>query len=162
MEIEERTDHGRRRVRETPSLEAGSYGDRDTRHCTVQSVATGGEKRKKEHLSTSVIVNGATFRLYSKHTGLLWCSPRVHVPALSPSPLPEPPPSFDASKILISFSSLNTGSLQRGWTSWLAQAASSVLPLRPRGLSILSFEDDTWCIFQHRPKNNDLLTVDTS
>ena len=40
--------------------------------CTALArVAIRGEKRKKEHLITLVIVSGATFRLYSKHTGLL-------------------------------------------------------------------------------------------
>ena len=40
--------------------------------CTAPSrVAIRREKSKKEHLITSVIFNGATFRLYSKHTGLL-------------------------------------------------------------------------------------------
>lgn len=54
MEIEERTDHeGVGRVRETPSPEAGSYGDRDTLHCTVQSGHQKGEKKKRtsDHIS---------------------------------------------------------------------------------------------------------------
>ena len=54
MEIEGRTDHeGVRRVRETPSLEAGSYGDRDTLHCTIQSGHQKGEKQKRtsDHIS---------------------------------------------------------------------------------------------------------------
>lgn len=152
-----------RRVCETPSLEAGSYGDRDTLHCTVQS----GHQRRKQKKRTS----DHTSHFQRCHVQILQ---QAHRPSLmqprSPffSLVSQPTPLNPHHHLmLLKYSFLSVpwthGSPSMGWTSWLAQAASSVLPLPPKGFQLSSLlEDDTRCIFRHQPKNSDLLTVDTS
>lgn len=56
-----------------------------------------------------------------------------------PAHPPEPPPSFDASKILISFSSLNTGLAFNGMNLLTGPGCIECPSSAPRGLSILSF-----------------------
>lgn len=133
-------------------------------HCIVLSrVAIRGEKRKKEHLITPVIFNGATFRLQQAHRPSLM-HPRSPFSSLVSQPTPLNPHHH---LMLLKYSFLSApwtqGSPSMGWTSGLAQAASSVLPLPPQGFQLSSLlEDDTRCIFRHQPRNSDLLTVDTS
>lgn len=73
-------------------------------------------------------------------------------------PFTDPHHHLMASKILISFSSLNTGLTFNGMNLTMAQAAASVSSSASReGFQFSPLEDDTRCIFfSTTPKNNDL------
>ena len=55
------------------------------------------------------------------------------------------------------------GECVTGWGPSGLMPRTSVLTLPPQGFQVCSLLDDgTRCIFRHQPKNNDLLTMDTS